>query len=251
MFTLDKQIGQGTEAEVYSAIYKNTKVAIKRIKTPINLHNKREIQILRKLSHQNIIRIIDIAIDNNYYYIILELWDMTLLDIMHVKLEISTIRHIMAQLLNALQYIHANNYIHRDIKPSNILIKKELFRVAITDFGTSMQSEKGDRTPQMVTKSYRSPEILMGDCSYSASTDIWSLGCVFVEMLLHRKNPLFGRSDDDTELFVLNAIKKFDINKACSKIDPTARDLAGKMMCWDKTKRISAKEALTHKFFNY
>lgn len=245
---IGKCIGSGAEAEVFEGTYDGHDVVIKQIKMPINLHNKREIHSLKSLMHENIVKLIDVTIKNNFCCLVLDKWDTTLWDIITEKLDISVIRHILKQVLTALAYIHSNKYIHRDIKPSNILIKKNGIRVAVSDFGLVTKRSSGDQTPQMVTLCYRSPEILLGEKKYSYATDMWSVGCVFLEMLLHKGVPLFYDANE-SEIAVLHMIKKFNIKKY-KNIDTQAFDLVQKMLC-DKSTRISAESALQHAFFSH
>ena len=99
----------------------------------------------------------------------------------------------MFQILSGVKYIHDNYILHRDIKPANILIKNK-GEVKLADFGLSRFFEKRKNqwrayTNSVVTLWYRAPELLLSECYYKTSIDMWSVGCVMAE--LFTKQPLF------------------------------------------------------------
>eukprot|EP01084_Bolivina_argentea_P028999 53857_1 len=99
----------------------------------------------------------------------------------------------MYQMLRGLTYMHSANVIHRDLKPENILINGADCNVKITDFGLARGVCKDENiekpTEYVVTRWYRSPEVMCSAGFYDESVDIWSLGCIFAELILRR--PLF------------------------------------------------------------
>jgi len=131
--------------------------------------------------------------------------DLTgLLDIAYRFNEIE-IKCIFKQLLDALNYMHAERYVHRDIKSSNILIDQN-FRLKLADFGLARSIEpplldklhdRGNSqefTNKVITLWYRPPELLLGATKYGTAVDIWSAGCILAELILGR--PLFtGKSE--------------------------------------------------------
>jgi len=107
------------------------------------------------------------------------------------------IRFIMKQITEALHYLHSNFILHRDIKPPNVLVDFN-GNCVLTDFGLarSIGSPNKELTTGVVTRWYRPPEILFGSRFYGEKVDVWSLGCIFAELILRR--PLFqGTSDID------------------------------------------------------
>ena len=179
------------------------------------------------------------------------------------------------QLLAGLNFLHAHRIIHRDIKPENILISKEGI-LKIADFGMARYFNMPMRpyTRGVVTLWYKAPELILGGF-YELSIDIWSVGCILYEMVTD--SPLFrgdGQIDQLMKIFkVLGTpsqqecpefaayIKKelrieipefpgSDIPAMMSGSDPLLIDLVLRMLKYDPTKRISAREALNHPFFD-
>lgn len=122
-----------------------------------------------------------------------------------VNVPLSHLKLGMIQMLLAVEYIHARGIIHRDIKPSNILIfweqcteSRPIFKLC--DFGLSKPyTIQGRQSPKMVTSWYRAPEICLEWPQYSTKIDLWSLGCVFYEML-NKRALLYRLKDDDVQL---------------------------------------------------
>ena len=91
----------------------------------------------------------------------------------------------MRQLLDGIAHCHKNRVLHRDLKPQNLLIDKAGAVVKLADFGLARGFGLPVRnyTHEVVTLWYRAPEILLGTKSYSTAVDVWSLGCIFAEMV--------------------------------------------------------------------
>lgn len=104
------------------------------------------------------------------------------------------------QLLRGLKYIHSANVLHRDLKPPNLLVNSNC-DLAICDFGLSrgISSEtEGSLTEYVVTRWYRAPELLCEAATYGPAVDVWSVACIFGEILARR--PLFQGSSTRTQL---------------------------------------------------
>ncbi|KAF2316049.1 hypothetical protein GH714_040844 [Hevea brasiliensis] len=161
----------------------------------------REILILRRLNHPNVMKL-DGLITSRLscsIYLVFEYMehDITgLLSCPDVRFSESQIKCYMKQLLSGLEHCHSMGVMHRDIKGSNLLVNNEgLLKVG--DFGLANFCNSGHRQPltsRVVTLWYRPPELLLGSTDYGASVDLWSVGCVFAELLLG-KPVLQGRTE--------------------------------------------------------
>jgi cell division cycle 2-like len=121
----------------------------------------------------------------------------TLLDDMPEPFLQSEVKTLMLQLLSATATMHANWIMHRDLKTSNLLMNNRGM-IKVADFGLARYF--GDPCPPLtqlvVTLWYRSPELLLGAKEYGTAVDMWSIGCIFAELIL--KQPLFqGKSEID------------------------------------------------------
>jgi mitogen-activated protein kinase 1/3 len=104
-----------------------------------------------------------------------------------------------------LKYIHSANVIHRDLKPSNILVNATC-ELKICDFGLARGIvDNLELTEYVVTRWYRAPEIMLGCMQYTTKVDLWSVGCIFAEML--SRKPLFPGQDYIDQLhLIMNAL---------------------------------------------
>ncbi|KAJ6375713.1 hypothetical protein OIU77_000640 [Salix suchowensis] len=204
---LDK-IGQGTYSSVFRARETETGriVALKKVRfdnfEPESVRfMAREILILRRLDHPNIMKL-DGLITSRLscsLYLVFEYMehDITgLLSCPDVSFSESQIKCYMRQLLSGLDHCHSKGVMHRDIKGSNLLVNNEGI-LKVGDFGLANFCTFGHRQPltsRVVTLWYRPPELLLGSTDYGASVDLWSVGCVFAELLLG-KPILQGRTE--------------------------------------------------------
>ena len=108
------------------------------------------------------------------------------------------VKKFMVDTLLGLEYMHTRKIIHRDLKPGNILLFKKDFKITakLCDFGLSKPyTSQGEQTPGVVTVTYRAPEILLSDPNYDYKIDIWSLGCIFYELI--SKRAFISECEDD------------------------------------------------------
>merc|ERR1711957_466008 len=189
-------------------------------------------------------------------------------------------QYFMHQLLLGSLYMHSANIIHRDLKPSNVLLNKNC-GLKICDFGLARgyEEEKLQEglTEYVVTRWYRAPEVILNATHYTKALDVWSIGCIFAELL--GRAPLFPGDDyldqikrtigvlgtpttEDKEFIVGESERKFlrkqakrskqDWNKIYPNANPTALDMLGKMLVFNPYKRYSVEECLDHMYFeNY
>lgn len=157
---------------------------------------------MKQFSHENIIQILDIippnstATDFDEVYIVQDLMETDLHRIIYSKqgLSIDHIQYFIYQILRGLKYIHSANVLHRDLKPSNLLLKSNC-DLKICDFGLARVDDvnTGDLTEYVVTRWYRAPEIMLACQEYTSAIDVWSVGCIFGELLA--RQPLFPGDD--------------------------------------------------------
>lgn len=109
----------------------------------------------------------------------------------------SEVKTLLFQLLSAIALCHDNWIVHRDLKTSNLLMNNR-GQIKVADFGLARTYGEplGDMTQLVVTLWYRSPELLLGATEYSTAVDMWSIGCIFGELIL--KEPLLpGKGEID------------------------------------------------------
>ncbi|KAA0062042.1 hypothetical protein IC582_026122 [Cucumis melo] len=192
---LDK-IGQGTYSSVYKArdIIHNKLVALKRVRFD-NLDVEsvkfmaREILILRRLDHPNVIKLEGLITSQRScsLYLVFEYMEHDLTGLASrpgVKFSEPQVKCYMQQLLRGLDYCHSHGVLHRDIKGSNLLIDDNGI-LKIADFGLASPFDPHNQVPltsRVVTLWYRPPELLLGASHYGVAVDLWSTGCILAEL---------------------------------------------------------------------
>ncbi|KAG6600584.1 Mitogen-activated protein kinase-like NTF3, partial [Cucurbita argyrosperma subsp. sororia] len=285
-----KPIGRGSYGVVCSSTNQQTneKVAIKKIKNVFEnrfeaLRTLREMKLLRHIRHENVIALKDVMmpVHRNSFkdvYLVYELMNTDLDHIIRSSQPLSNnhCKCLMYQLLSGLQYLHSTNILHRDLKPGNLLVNANC-DLKICDFGLARTSKGQDQamTEYIVTRWYRAPELLLSCKSYGTSIDVWSVGCIFAEIL--GRTPIFPGTNclNQLELIieVLGSPKEADIEfidnlksiqfvKAMPyskgvqfsdqypQAETLALDLLQKMLVFDPRKRITVNEALQHPYMS-
>ncbi|XP_042512212.1 mitogen-activated protein kinase 3-like [Macadamia integrifolia] len=280
-------IGIGASGRVCSAFNSKTKeiVAIKKISNAFDNHKNakrtlREIMLLQRFNHENIICIKDVIpppVRSAFcdVYIATELMETDLHNVIYSNQELTEEhrQYILYQILRGLKYIHSANVIHRDLKPSNILLNSNC-DVKICDFGLArITSENEFMTEYVVTRWYRAPELLLKSSDYTAAVDVWSVGCIFMELVnrktlfqgkdyMHQMNlliELLGTPNESELGFVQNEEERRFIQKLpphprqpfAKKFPhghPDGIDLVEKMLTFDPTRRITVEEAIAHPY---
>ncbi len=257
------KLGDGSYGTVYLAINIMTKqnIAMKKInKVKENeiddMEIKNEIDILTKLDHPNIVKIIEFYSTPKAYYIITDFCSCGELynQIKHQYTE-NQLAVLFYQVLSGLCYLHDKNIVHRDLKLENILISEiekdnntndKYFWVKIIDFGTAKIFEKNKNEKAVVGSSYYiAPEVLHKN--YNEKCDTWSVG-VILYMLIVGRAPFDGQNDEE----IIENIEKGEFNSKHKKLLNSSieiQDLVKQLLEVNVNKRLSSSDALKHPWF--
>ncbi|OZJ06775.1 hypothetical protein BZG36_00423 [Bifiguratus adelaidae] len=278
----DRKIGEGTYAVVYEGrqVATGRKVAIKKIKIGqfkdgLDLGAIREVKHLQELRHPNVIELLDVFSHKKNLNLVLEYLDSDLEQIIKDKSIVFTAadtKSWMLMMLRGLEFCHRHWILHRDMKPNNLLISHD-GQLKLADFG--LARDWGDpgkaMSTNVVTLWYRPPELLFGAKEYSLNVDMWSVGCIFAELML-RTPFLAGESELDQLNKMFKAIgtptveewpameslsgyvqfekiEKVPLRTYVSAASGDTLDLLEKMLTYDPLKRISSRDALFHPYF--
>lgn len=295
------KIADGTYSSVYLCTYNNMFRVVKTVKFNLEDHIMlksviRETYLLKNLNHPNIMNSKIMFLEEkrqskqntqniriNY---IMDICSHTLLIEMQNwrnKFNITFLKKITIQIINAVNYLHKNNIVHRDLKPDNILLDNK-FNIKITDFSISKLYLDKDKDKKYIipvdyvqTLWYRSPEVLLFKyCNFKS--DMWSIGCILFELLSFRYSVLFAYNTPQEVLMgmfktfkILNPpinilefynipkknismnLKIFDLDnriKSSDKIkDDIFIDLTKKLLVYNPNERYSCEDCLKHDFF--
>eukprot|EP01088_Endostelium_zonatum_P001391 TRINITY_DN11707_c0_g1_i1.p1 TRINITY_DN11707_c0_g1~~TRINITY_DN11707_c0_g1_i1.p1 ORF type:complete len:344 (-),score=82.69 TRINITY_DN11707_c0_g1_i1:81-1112(-) len=286
-FVKEKKVGEGTYAMVYKAKNKeNGKVyALKEIRMEstgeegVPFTVIREISLLKRLKHPNIVRLYQVInTEKKGMTLVFEFLYCDLKKYMDARSGIlppKIIKSFLYQLFKGTAFCHTNHVLHRDLKPQNLLINEE-GELKLADFGLARFNgiPVARLSSQVVTLWYRPPEVLLGSHKYSTTVDIWSIGCIFAEMV--GGTPLFrGSNDEDQTKEIFKTLgtpteeewpgfkelaagkknvpshvyKGKPVRSIISTLETQGYDLLENCMKYDPQKRISAKEAMNHAYF--
>jgi len=253
---------------VYRVVHKKTEQirAMKMIKkSSIDLQDDdnvllKEIHILIQIDHPNILKIYEYFQDASYFYVITdfisggELYDTITTWKTYNE---DKAAYIMIQLLSGVNYLHLHNIVHRDLNPRNIMVEKksiskkegknaaEIINIKLIDFGTSSYFDRNTKLKLRVGNQYYiAPEVLCG--SYDEKCDIWSCG-VILYILLCGYPPFSGNSKEETMHNVMQGKFTMDGDN-WRKVSPSAKDLITKLLELKADKRLSAQDAINHKW---
>ncbi|KAL0078906.1 hypothetical protein F4703DRAFT_1778270 [Phycomyces blakesleeanus] len=289
-----REMGQGSYGVVCAAKDSETdeQVAIKKVcrvfeKSILSKRALREVKLLKHFNgHENITSIIDMDIVNihdfNEIYLVQELMEADLHQIIRSgqPLTDSHFQYFIYQLCRGLKYIHSANVLHRDLKPGNLLVNADC-ELKICDFGLArgyspeLDTTAGFMTEYVATRWYRAPEIMLSFQNYTKAIDMWSVGCIFSEMLggkplfkgrdyvdqLNQILSILGTPDEETlqrvgsdraQVYIrsLPKMPKVPFQNLYPKANPLAIDLLNKLLTFDPAKRMTVEEALEHPYLS-
>ena len=207
MLEVNEVIGEGGFGEVLKGVDKVTgdEVALKffdKRKTKDSSQRKlfqKEVDLLEKLDHPNIIKIRRLAQNVNKVYIVMDYWGKNNLAqfINSFSLNFHEMKKIMKDILDAIRYLHSKDIYHRDIKAENIMVKKEGSQVqaCLIDFGLAVHCEKTScQCGYCGTMSYSSPEMIDEQAYFCGPNDIWQIGVLFY-FLLKKEFPFGSKKE--------------------------------------------------------
>ncbi|KAJ3051864.1 Mitogen-activated protein kinase [Rhizophlyctis rosea] len=243
----------------------------------------RELKLLRHLDgNDNITSFLDADTNdpNNFteLYLVEGLMEADLNQIIKSKQQLADqhYQYFVYQILRGLKWMHSANVIHRDLKPGNLLVNSDC-ELRICDFGLARglthEGAEFNNTEYVATRYYRAPEVVLSPKHYSKALDIWSVGCIFGELLLgkvmfkgsdyidqlQRIFEIRGTPQDPTLMSlcspkVLKYIQtwsrrpKIPLEKIFPDANPLGLDLLDKLLAFDPRERITAEEALLHPY---
>ncbi|EYU22739.1 hypothetical protein ABFS82_03G121400 [Erythranthe guttata] len=280
------KIGQGTYSSVYMArdLTNDKIVAMKKVRF-VNMDPEsvrfmaREICILRKLDHPNVMKLEALVTSrvSGSLYLVFEYMEHDLAGLLaspKVKFTEPQIKCYMQQILSGLEHCHSRGVLHRDIKGSNILVDNKGV-VKIGDLGLATFFEPGQKQPltsRVVTLWYRAPELLLGATSYGPEIDLWSVGCILAELFagkpimpgrteveqMHKIFKLCGSPTEEywmkTKLphatsFKSQRVYKRRVSDTFKDIPSSALALVEVLLSIDPKQRGTASSALRSEFF--
>jgi len=252
-----------------------------------NIAFYREIQALSVSNHPNIVKLHEVVQNPQGLSLVMEYLPYRLTQIIQDSvLPEAIVKGMMLMLLRGLSHLHELGIIHRDIKPSNLLVNSQgilkicdlgLCRILPDKLSGIGGSKSGDDTHawtlQVGTSFYRAPELLLGDRGYGEAVDTWATGCVMAELL--NGKPLFPGQGDFEQLGLIVDLlgspdqnswpglsqlsdygriffkekEAIEISSKFPSWNPEAQDLFKKFIVYEPSRRISAREAMKHKWF--
>jgi serine/threonine protein kinase len=261
-YDLGEKIGCGTFSTVKLARHRNSgqqyvAKIVSRAQNNVDQDIRREIAILRRVRHDNIVRLIEILESPNNYYIILESvtgGDLCehIIDNHEHGMPRSEVQRLFGQLVSGLATCHGVGVAHRDLKPENLLISKTdgQINLKISDFGLSRlhRHSQGEAQPHEFaetvtgTLAYLAPEVLRG--KYDAfKADMWSMGCILYVMCTGRFP--FGA---DTGPMLERRLLDGNIDPVPDRVPADARELITGLLQKNLDKRMTLPQVAAHPF---
>lgn len=239
----------------------------------------REISILRSCNHKNVVKLKEVVVGKELekIYLLMEYCEQdlaSLLDNLEKPFTESEVKCIIMQLLKGLEYLHSKFIIHRDIKVSNLLLTDQGC-LKIADFGLArtFSVPSKEMTPNLVTLWYRPPELLLGSKEQTTAVDMWAVGCILGELLLHKPLlpgngeiaqidliiELLGTPSESIwpgfselpacKMFTLRSQPYNSLKMKFPQLSPAGIRLMNLLFMYDPKKRATAEESLFSSYF--
>ncbi|XP_076231514.1 calcium/calmodulin-dependent protein kinase I isoform X2 [Calliopsis andreniformis] len=207
-----------------------------------------EIKVLRRLTHPNIVQLLETFEDKHKVYLVMELvtggelFDRIVEKGSYTEKDASG---LIRQVLEAVDYMHEQGVVHRDLKPENLLYYSpdEDSKIMISDFGLSKMEDSGIMATACGTPGYVAPEVL-AQKPYGKAVDVWSIG-VISYILLCGYPPFYDENDANLFAQILKGEFEFD-SPYWDDISDSAKDFIHKLMCVNVEERYTCKQALAH-----
>ncbi|CAK0742703.1 Cyclin-dependent kinase B1-1 [Coccomyxa viridis] len=287
-----EKIGEGTYGKVYKAKEKNTGRLVALKKTRLEMEEEgvpstalREVSLLQMLNESNhVVKLLCVQhVEENkkpVLYLVFEYLSTDLKKFMdrigkgpNFPLPPKLIKSFMYQLMKGVAHCHKHGVMHRDLKPQNLLVddETECLKIADLGLGRAYSVPIKSYTHEIVTLWYRAPEVLLGATHYAPAVDIWSVGCIFAELVT--KVPLFPGDCELRQLLHIFKLlgtpteaewegvsqlrdwhefpnwRKQSLAEHFPALEPAGVDLLDAMFIYDPALRITAKDALSHAYF--
>ncbi|KAG0571123.1 hypothetical protein KC19_6G212900 [Ceratodon purpureus] len=275
-------LGEGTYGVVFKAIDKvtNRTLAVKKIrlgkyKEGVNVTALREIKLLKELHDPHIIELVDVYPHKRNLHLVFEFMESDLEAVIkdrNIFLSAADYKSYMQMTLKGLAVCHKKWILHRDLKPNNLLLGSN-GQLKLADFGLARIFGSPNRrfTHQVFARWYRAPELLFGSKQYGPGVDVWAVACIFAELILRR--PFLQGSSDIDQLGKIFAAfgtpgeaqwpdmtclpdyveYQYSPPQSFRSLFPQASedclDLLQRMFTYDPKQRITAQQALEHRYF--
>jgi len=253
-YSFRKKLGSGAFGEVKLAVNRKTheQVAVKILKkkkmdTKEKTMLEREIRVMAKLHHSNIVQMIEVYDTPHHTYLIMELVGGGELFKEIIKrtepFYEANAAQIVSQLLSGVGYMHSCGVAHRDLKPENILLNEDKKTIKITDFGLSKDFAAASLRTSCGTCLYVAPEVLLAT-SYDSKCDIWSVG-VITYVLLTANVPFHGEHENIIFDKIMSCNYSFP-DKLWGHLSRESQGFIESIFVLDTKKRLTAEECLNH-----
>ncbi|OVA00700.1 Protein kinase domain [Macleaya cordata] len=288
-----EKVGEGTYGKVYRARDRATGKIVALKKTRLHEDDEgvppttlREVSLLRMLSMDpHVVRLLDVKQGQNkegktILYLVFEYMDTDLKKYIRSFRQTGDtvppkiVKSLMYQLCKGVAFCHGHGVLHRDLKPHNLLMDRKTMMLKIADLGLARAFTLPMKkyTHEILTLWYRAPEVLLGATHYSTPVDMWSVGCIFAELVTNQA--LFPGDSELQQLLLIfrlmgtpneelwPGVSKLmnwheypqwtpkKLSSAVPNLDNAGLDLLSKMLQYEPAKRISAKKAMEHPYFD-